>query len=150
MKLSGQNFIHKITDHFSKKDVLQTVFKKKKTKKCFGKFLPVVDDKIKFMRENPEFVESSIQYAYKSMQNQRVVVEGFIDQSYINWMVYLKNENGEYKRGLFRRMVSMKFKLNEIKNIFKLWLEFEENCHGNVGDVQRLGREYVNKQQNTQ
>lgn len=76
--------------------------------------------------------------------------EGFIDQSYNNWMVYLKNENGEYKRGLFRRMASMKFKPNEIKNIFKLWLEFEENRHGNVGEIQRLAQEYVNKQQDTQ
>lgn len=130
-------------------NTLKLLFEKKKSLAGFQKLLEAEKDKVDFMKKHTQFLDHSIRYVYQNMESPRAVVEGMIDCSLKSWEVYLEMEDGNYKRNLFRRMIKMNFKKNDIKKIFKLWASFENLTGGNIEEVHLLANEFVNKSKNT-
>ncbi|KAF7683906.1 30S ribosomal protein S1 [Astathelohania contejeani] len=64
------------------------------------------------------------------------------------WLEYLKceEEDVEYTRGLYLRVVSLPWKKNEAKGLFKKWLEWEKSIGGDEETVIKHAREYVKKE----
>lgn len=140
---SSKKFPSLATSLLEDEKLIKMIFKKTKTLSGFKKLLPSEEDKVKFIKENLEYFDYSISYIYENMNSPRVVVESVIDNNYKNWIFYVKQEDGNYKRNLFRRMVKMNFKKNAMLEIFKLWLEFEESVSGNVEEVHIAQQEYT-------
>lgn len=148
VKNSSEKFYKHIAATISDQNVLKLIFNKKKSLPIFLELLPMEKNKAKFIQDNPEFNSSAIDYIYKNIENPRVLVESIITDSYKSWVAYLNNENGQFKRNLFRRAIKMKFKKNEMKTIFKIWAEFEESQNGNVEEVHSLALKYVEDRKN--
>lgn len=144
VKITSKRFPRHASLALSDMDVIRSIFNKKKTLAGFLKLVPESD--INFIRDNREFLPSAIDYIYNSMENPRVVVESVLDNSFRSWVEYLKREDGNYKRNLFRRMSKMNFKRDDMKDLFKMWLEFEESCGGNIEEVHALANDFVEKQ----
>lgn len=144
MKLSSPNFYKIAVESFSDKDTLEHIYKKKKTKACFIKLLDLAEDKIDFIKKHSsDYSDYAIDYAYKNLKNPRLTVESIIGSNYGGWMAYIRNESGDYKRGLFRRVIQLSFSKEEMKNIFKQWMEFEESTGGNIIEVKQQAENYI-------
>lgn len=143
VKITGKRFPRHASLALNDLDAIRSIFNRKKSLAGFLKLMPVSD--INFIKNNKEFLRSSIDYIYSNMENPRIVVESVIDNSFGSWIEYLKKESGNYKRNLFRRMSKMSFRKNDMKSLFKMWLEFEESCSGNVEEVHALAEEFVEK-----
>lgn len=151
LKVSGKNFPKILSESIDDIDVLKLLFSKHKTLAGFNKILNKSEDPVKFIKENPEFISASISYAYKNLETPRDLVEDLLrnNKCFNDWKEYINHENGEYLRNLFKRMTKMNFKKNDMKNIFKCWLEFEEkegsDNSKNIEMVRRLATEFVGK-----
>lgn len=143
MKNSSVKFPKVASETLEDVRIVKMIFSKAKTFAGFKRILDAEINKTKLMKENPEYLEFSIKYAYEHLENPRVVVESIIDGSFRNWICYTKCEDGNYKRNLYRRMASMKFKKNEMKELFKAWLTFEEATGGNVEEVHSHANQFV-------
>lgn len=143
MKCASDKFPKLVSESIDDLNVIRMVFNKKKTLSGFKRLLRDEKNKESFIKENPEFMEYSIGYIYESMEIPRVVVERVIDPKLKSWIEYAKHEEGNYKRSLFRRMAQMKFKKNEMKEVFKQWSSFEESVGGDVEEVHRKATEFV-------
>lgn len=125
--------------------IIKMIFNKSKSLAGFEKLLDGEEDKSKFIKENIDYFSYSISYIYDHMISPRTVVELVIDENPKNWILYLNKESGNYKRNLFRRIVKMSFKKHAMKEIFKLWLAFEESVNGNVEEVHMAEQEFTKK-----
>ncbi|ELA42103.1 uncharacterized protein VICG_00744 [Vittaforma corneae ATCC 50505] len=148
LKYAGYKFPGFASERLSDIEAVRMIFSKKKNLSGFQKLLNTEGDKLRFMKENPEFLEYSIKYAYENLDTPRIVVENIIGTSFESWMCYASLENGNYKRNLFRRMAGMAFKKNEMKRLFKAWLEFEETVGGNIEEVHSLANQFVQNAKN--
>jgi len=146
LKTGSDKLPKMMSEYFDDTKILEYIFKKKKTKSGYKKLLEASSDKVSFMKENQMFLPHSIDYVYRKMKTPRPVVESIIGNQWAGWQVYLKHEKGDYKRGLFRRLAGMKFRKEEMKEIFQKWLEYEEENHGNVEEVKTKAKEYVGKE----
>lgn len=145
LKLGSKNLPKILSESTDNLDVLKYIFNKSKTSVGFKKILFLENqENIAFMKENPQFESIAINFIYKNFKEPRISVEKLLSNSKNcqSWIEYLKNEDGQYKRNLFRRMTKMAFNKNDMKNIFKLWIDFEDE--DNVEEVHKLANEYVN------
>lgn len=127
------------------KNVIEIIFKKTPTLEGFKKLLQSKEDKIPLMKKNPQYLSYSIDYVYENISNPRVVVESIMDNTFKHWLAYSRKEEGNYKKNLFRRMSKMKFKQNELKQLFKEWEQFELSNGGNTDEVYQLSNEMLQK-----
>lgn len=146
LKNSSPKFFSHVASNIKDPAVLKMIYNKKRSQAVFLKLLAFEEDKIKFIKENPEYITLSIGYIYENIENPRILVENVIDKSFRSWMEYVKREEGQFKRNLFRRMSKMNFKKNDMKTIFKMWLDFEESQNGNIEEVHSLASQYIEKQ----
>ncbi|KAI4290903.1 hypothetical protein PAPHI01_0177 [Pancytospora philotis] len=142
LKMAGPAFYKKSAQIFTDQALLQQLYRHRKSKDCFLKLLDLADDKVEFLKSNRDYTDAAIDYVYEHLDEPRVVVESIIDGSFASWRAYLRNESGVYKRGLFRKLVAMGFRKEEMKAVFNLWLEFEEQTGGNVDEVREHARKY--------
>ncbi|KAI5151721.1 hypothetical protein ENBRE01_2336 [Enteropsectra breve] len=149
LRLGGAKLSSKIADAVDITWVHEYIYKNNKSKKLFFKLLEKSEDKEKFIKDSPLYMDAGIEFVYKNMKNPRVTVEKVIDGKLSSWKAYLNCEKGDYKRAIFRRMADMSFKKDEMKEVFRLWLEFEESANGNVDEVKERAREYVAKTKST-
>lgn len=143
LKITSGGFSKRAAEAVDDPELLFFIFKRKKTPLCFTKLLGLVEDKAAFVKENREYADCAIDYIYKNMENPRVLVESIVGTALKNWIIYLRHEEGNYKRGLFRRLVKMGLKKEEAKRVFEMWLAFEESVHGNVEEVKEQAKAYV-------
>lgn len=143
LKLTTDKFAGLASEKLDKIEVIQMIYNVKKSQSGYKKLLDDAKNKQKLMSENPEFLDVSIRYAYEKMDNPRSTVEKIIDNKFKHWLLYASLEDGNSRRGLYRRMTDMKFKKAEMKELFKTWLAFEESIGGNIEEVHRLANEYV-------
>lgn len=145
-RLASRNFFKQLVETFDEPSVLGYIYSKKRSKPCFVKLLELSEDKTAFLREHStDYTDYTIEYIYNNIPNPRVLVESLIDKSYRSWTVYLRCESGDYKRGLFRRLIQFSLKREEAKNVFKLWMEFEEQEGGDVEGVRKQAEAYITR-----
>lgn len=143
MKCASDKLPKMVSETIDDLKTVKMVFNKKKTLSGFKRLLKTEENKEAFIKENPEFMEYSIEYIYENVDMPRITVERVIDNKLKSWIEYTKHEEGNYKRSLFRRMSQMKFKKNEMKEVFKLWASFEESVGGDVEEVHKKAIEFV-------
>ncbi|KAM0674757.1 rRNA biogenesis protein rrp5 [Gurleya vavrai] len=96
--------------------------------------------------KNKSMLKYAVNSFYKIVPKEaRVRIEQIIFKDFEMWNNYIKNEinNIEYCRTLFRRVVNLDWTLDETKDWFKKWLEFEKNNNGNQEEVKNKAKEYV-------
>lgn len=126
-------------------EIIEYIFKKTKTRKLFYHLLKQSfinrKDTFNLIKNNLEYISSSIELIYKYDKNPKLIVEKVIDNSFEGWKGYIENESN--KRVLFRRVINMKWKTNEMKEWFRMWMKYEKEKGNNVDEVREKAIEFV-------
>ncbi len=143
-KITTNVFFKLAIEEFNDERILESIYSKYKTKTCFIKLLENSKNPITFIKNHiGDFPDAVIDFAYKNLKNPREIAELVINSKYEPWIVYLEHETGNYKRGLFRRVITQNFKKDKMKKIFEMWLNFEKSVSGNVNEVKEEAEKYI-------
>ncbi|TBU15381.1 hypothetical protein CWI41_060590 [Ordospora colligata] len=149
-KICNPKFLEVVSLNTDDEDVLKLYFDTDASRKSFGMYLEKLfkeneNNAIAFVESHLEFLSTSIDLVYKYCNNPRMIVERLITDKKDAWIAYIKNESGVYLRSLYRRVIDKKWKVNDMKEFYKMWLEYEKENDGNVEEVKLRAKEYVNK-----
>nr|AGE95667.1 hypothetical protein ECU06_0590 [Encephalitozoon cuniculi] len=147
-KICSQKFLDVVASNTDDIEVLRLYFEKTGTRKSFRMYLDAlfrVDEKeaMSFVEKHKEFLSVSIDMMYKYCDNPRAWVERLLADRKDVWMAYIRNERGAYLRGLYRRVVEKKWRIGDMKEFYKMWLEYEKENNGNIEEVKLRAKEYV-------
>lgn len=123
-------------------------FKNEASFKKYLKFLLQNDIEDKSIYDDKENIKYVVDLIYQFKKNEaRVRIEKilFTTNNIHMFYDYIKNEqdNVEYCRGLYRRVVQLNWNINECKEWYKKWLEFEKKNNGDEEEVKQNARDYV-------
>ncbi|KAI4291691.1 hypothetical protein PAPHI01_0965 [Pancytospora philotis] len=148
LRQTGPDFCKAAVKETSDPAALEFLLTKRGSKTCYAKLLALSSNKPKFIKAHPRYLDAAVEYAYKHEPEPYKFVEAFVGRSIGAWAAWLRCESGDTKRGLFERAVANDFTKEEMKALFKMWLEFEESAGGDVEAVKKLAREYVASKKN--
>ncbi|KAK6090952.1 hypothetical protein P3W45_000197 [Vairimorpha bombi] len=140
-------FIEKVGLSSTKDDVIEYCYNKIKTRDLYAKYLEMCYQTNKEIKNYP-YMDIAVDMIYKYENNPRIEVEKIIGNSKCGWMAYLENEKDEYKRLLFRRVVNLKWKVSDMKEWYRMWMNFEKEEGGNVDEVRSRAKEFVESVKN--
>ncbi|KAH9411272.1 hypothetical protein HK407_06g11020 [Ordospora pajunii] len=149
-KICSPKFLEVVALNTDEEDVLKLYFEEDATRRSFGMYLEKLlkeneNRGIALVESHLEFLPASIGLIYKYCGNPRMIVERLITDRKDVWIAYIKNESGVYLRSLYRRVVEKKWKVKDMKDFYKMWLEYEKENSGNVEEVKLRAQEYVDK-----
>lgn len=147
-KICSQRFLDVVASNTDDAQILRFYFEKTETKKSFRMYLDVLfktdkEEAMRLVERRKEFLSVSIGMIYKYCDNPRMWVEKLLVDKKDIWVSYIRNEKGTYLRSLFRRVVDKKWKVGDMKEFYKMWLEYEKENNGNVEEVKLRAKEYV-------
>lgn len=153
MKICSPKFLEVVASNTEDVQIMKLHFETSKTKTSFKMYLEALfrDDEgeaVRVIEKNKEFLSSSIDMIYKYSNNPRVLIEKLLVDRKDAWLSYIRNESGSYLRGLFRRVVDKKWRVPDMKEFYRMWLEFEKENGGNVEEVKLRAKEYVDSVKN--
>lgn len=147
-KMCSQKFLDVVASNTEDGEVLKLYFERTGTKRSFRMYLDSLfkaceKDAMRAAEAHKEFLAVSIDLMYKHCESPRPWVEKMLVDKKDVWMSYIRNESGAYLRGLYRRVVERRWKVADMKEFYKMWLEYEKENDGNVEEVKLRAREYV-------
>ncbi|AFN83147.1 hypothetical protein EROM_060530 [Encephalitozoon romaleae SJ-2008] len=147
-KICSQRFLDVVASNTNDVQILKFYFEKTETKKSFRMYLDALfktdkEEAMRLVERRKEFLSVSIGMIYKYCDNPRMWVEKLLVDKKDVWVSYIRNEKGIYLRSLFRRVVDKKWKVSDMKEFYKMWLEYEKENNGNVEEVKLRAKEYV-------
>jgi predicted RNA-binding protein with RPS1 domain len=158
-KICGLEFMRGVIENIDERmdlkgPILELYFMTHKCEKSFKKYLKYLlenerEEGFKLIERTREYLKGSIDLIYfYSRKDARARIEGLIHKCKESWMRYIKNEENdiEYCRGLFKRVVEVGWKVADVKEFYKMWLEFEKRNNGDVEEVKRRAKEYVERE----
>lgn len=95
---------------------------------------------------NMKYQKEAVVLFYKlTPKEARSRVELIVDKNNNVWEAYIEHEKSDidYCRNLFRRVTSIKWKIDEAKEWFKKWLEFEKDNEGDCDEVKEKAKLFV-------
>jgi hypothetical protein len=147
-KMCSPVFLETVASNTEELGVLQLYYEKRRDRKSFKMYLDRAarEDKekaYKMLSEHREFPGAVVELIYKHYGDARKRLEKILVDKKDMWVAYLKHESGSYLRGLYRRVVERQWKVADMKEFYRMWLEFERESNGNVDEVKLRAREYV-------
>lgn len=147
-KTCSPRFLETVAENAEDVQVARLYFETSGTKKAFGMYLALLfresaEDAERLIEKNRDFLATSVDLMYKHCENPRIRVEKLLVDRKDVWLAYIRNESGAYLRGLYRRAVDRKWKVADMKEFYRMWLDFEKESCGNVEEVKLRAREYV-------
>ncbi|AFM98427.1 hypothetical protein EHEL_060540 [Encephalitozoon hellem ATCC 50504] len=152
-KICSPRFLDVVASNTDDIQVLKFYFEKTNTKKSFRMYLDVLfkadkEEAMRLVEKHKEFLSISIGMIYKYCDSPRAWVEKLLVDKKDVWISYIRNEKGAYLRSLYRRVVDKKWKVSDMKEFYKMWLEYEKENNGNVEEVKLRAKEYVESVKN--
>ncbi|KAG5860051.1 hypothetical protein KMI_03g05000 [Encephalitozoon hellem] len=152
-KICSPRFLDVVASNTDDIQVLKFYFEKTDTKKSFRMYLDVLfkadkEEAMRLVEKHKEFLSVSIGMIYKYCDSPRAWVEKLLVDKKDVWISYIRNEKGAYLRSLYRRVVDKKWKVSDMKEFYKMWLEYEKENNGNVEEVKLRAKEYVESVKN--
>ncbi|ADM11659.1 uncharacterized protein Eint_060510 [Encephalitozoon intestinalis ATCC 50506] len=147
-KICSERFLDAVASNTDDIQVLRLYFERTETRKSFGMYLDGLfkadrEEAMRLVEKHRELLGVSIGIIYKHCENPRAWVEKLLVDKKDVWMSYIRNEKGTYLRSLYRRVVDKKWKVSDMKEFYKMWMDYEKENNGNIEEVKLRAREYV-------
>ncbi|KAF9764465.1 hypothetical protein NGRA_0546 [Nosema granulosis] len=153
-KTCSEKFLRVVSSNTDDLSIVKLYYSTSPNRLSFRRYLEVLftanpKEAYSLVEANPKYLDISIPFLYSYKDSPRIRIESLISKNKEAWLEYLKNESGDYKRHLFRRVVDLNWNQKEMKEFYKLWLDFEIQENGNIEEVRNRAKEYVSKLNST-
>jgi hypothetical protein len=147
-EICSPSFLEAVASSTEDLGILKMYHEKHRDKRSFRMYAErmILTDReagYKMLSEEKDFLGLLVDLLYKHYDEPRKRVEKALVDKKEMWIAYLRNESGSYLRGLYRRAVDRRWRVAEMKEFYRMWLEFERESGGNVEEVKLRAREYV-------
>lgn len=123
-------------------DIIEYCYRKSTNKDLYKKYLEMCY-KLDIEVTDYSYLDVAINFIYKYEDMPRIKTEKIVGNNKAGWISYINNEDDDYKRILFRRVVDMKWKINDTKEFYRMWMQFEKEHNGNVEEVRTRAKAFV-------
>ncbi|WUR02076.1 ribosome biogenesis factor RRP5 [Vairimorpha necatrix] len=135
-----------VSDNF---EVIEFCYKKKLSRELYTKYIDMCYKLGKKITDY-NYMDVAVDYIYKYEDTPRIKTEKIIGNIKPGWIKYIENETQDYKRILFRRVVNMDWKVGDMKEWYRMWMQYEKENNGNVDEVRTRAKEFVESIKNKQ